>query len=101
MIKRKRYVLINKNELPRWNGDGKGKNGGRSAQYEQRVADIRPDDIAQSHIAATIDSRRYADKQFGRRSAHAYNGETNDKIAEMRFFGYSHRRVNEHISAQK
>ena len=53
------------------------------------------------HIAAAIESRRDADKQFGRRSAHAYNGETNDKIAEMRFFGDSHRRIDEHISAQE
>ena len=37
MIKRK-YILINKDELPRWNGDGKGKNG--SINYEKCVGII-------------------------------------------------------------
>ena len=34
MIRGKRYILINKDELPRWNGDGKGKNG--SINYEKK-----------------------------------------------------------------
>ena len=49
MIKRKKYVLINKNELPRWNGDGKGKNG--SINYKKCVGTIlKLEDTFLGHI---------------------------------------------------
>ena len=77
--------------------DADGLYQGCRSEYQQRIGQVRADDIAYRHASFAFDTRDEAHDQLRHRGADAHDGESDEKFGHPVAFGDRYRAVDQAV----